>query len=88
MKENLFIPFLFVEKAAVGTGFVKQSNPPIHFAMVDTGAQVGCIHSCMLDLYPTLNRYFIPQKEVLKGVGSIICEVEGSLHRLPICLGT
>ena len=56
--------------------------------MVDTGAQVGCIHSCMLDLYPMLKKYFIPKKEVLKGVGSIICEVEGSLHRLPICLGT
>lgn len=61
--------------------------PDIHFAMVDSGAMVGCIHEVMLTLYPNLKEYFVAAPDRILGVGNTVCNVVGDLHKVPICLG-
>ncbi len=56
--------------------------------MVDSGAMVGAMHSCMLNLFPSLEQFLVKREEQLIGVGGITCRVIGKLHKVPICLGT
>ena len=57
--ENLFAPF-FIPTVAPQGGFQKQAKVELHFGMVDSGAMVGAMHHCMLDLFPGLGKFFVP----------------------------
>ncbi len=81
------MPFTF-PKPTVHGGFERVSTPSVHWGMVDCGAMVGCMHHCLLGLYPPLKQYYIAKPEKIGGVGGISCEVLGELHNVPVCLGT
>ena len=49
---------------------------------------VNCLPAAVLAAFPVLKTYFVETRDVLRGVGSVRCQVLGELRRVPISLGT
>jgi hypothetical protein len=87
MKDHLYVACTFPTRRE-GGGFHREAKPAVHFGMVDSGSQIGCVHDCMLNLYPEWKKYFHPAEATITGIGGIKCKVTGDLKRLPISFGT
>lgn len=55
--ENDYIPFTFAKKNSKGSYHALQSRY-VHYANVDSGAQVCCVTSALLLAFPQLNQFF------------------------------
>ena len=67
--------------------YVRQQHPEIHFAMLDTGAMVNCMSHAVIAAFPVLRAYYVEAQDVLRGVGSVRCQVLGELRKVPVSLG-
>lgn len=87
VRDHLYVACTFPRQKE-GGGFEKEAQPTVHFGMVDSGSQIGCIHECMLEANPHWRTYFQPAEATITGIGGIKCQVKGDLKRIPICFGT
>ena len=55
--ENEYMPFTIAKPDGRGK-FKATQGQHIHYANVDSGAQVSCVTSTVLDAFPGLRRYF------------------------------
>ena len=66
---------------------MRQKQPEIHFAMLDTGAMVNCMSHAVIAAFPVLQAYYVECQDVLRGVGRVCCQVLGELCKVPVSLG-
>ena len=86
VREVLFVPFTLPRRGPDGR-LQQEANPTIHFGMADTGAMVSCMTKEVLDAFPQLQPFFVPQADRLSGVGAVHCHVFGELRGVPVCMG-
>ena len=83
--ENEYIPFTIAKPNGKGQ-FKTTQNAHVHYANVDSGAQVNCAYSDLLRAFPALRRYFREEKASVVGIGGT-ANVLGVLENVPLHLG-
>ena len=84
--ENEYMPFT-IAKPNRGGKFKATQGQNIHYTNVDSGAQVLCITSAVLDAFPGLRHYFRKEQAMVVGIGSTET-VMGVLEDVPVHVGT
>ena len=84
--ENEHMPFTIAKPDGCGK-FKATQGQHIHYANIDSGAQVSCITSAVLDEFPGLCRYFREEQAMVMGIGGTVT-VMGVLEDVPVHVGT
>ena len=69
--ENEYLAFTIAKVDGRG-GYKATQSKHVHFANVDTGAQVSCVTTALLLAFPLLQRYFVAGEKGLMGIGGAV----------------
>ena len=80
------MPFTIAKVDASGRYRAEQQTH-VHYANVDTGAQVSCVSSALLHAFPRLRGYYRASEAGVVGIGGP-ARTLGRLHNVPLHIGT
>lgn len=84
--ENLFAPFTLPPCNQTGKP-QRVGKPRVHWAHVDSGAQVCVVHKGVVDTFPELRAYHREFTHSVQGVGNAVVPIVGKLVQVPVSVG-